>query len=244
MVRIFILLVLLFGAGLAEAQPVRQEAPLYYAADRPATMFREPDSTKPYVELDLAEPVRLLGKEEGWLFVRTKKGATGYVAAGALSNVWIRVDKREQMVYLYRGTELEEQMPADFSQNTFSDKVQRGHRLRPDDWRTPEGYFYVIEKNPASRFYRALVLNYPTAEDARRGLTKGIISKEEYEAIARAAADHEPPPMDTALGGLIEIHGHGSGRQSNWTQGCVAVKNSHIRELWRHARIGTPVVIE
>ena len=238
------LLVLAVMQETAYAQGGKQEAPIYYAVGRPAMIFSQPDSTRPYVALDLLEPVYLLEEMEEWYRVRTENGAEGYVAAGTLSNVWIRVDKRKQMVYLYRGGKLHEKMPADFSNNTFLDKQRRGSQLAPDHWRTPEGYFYVVDKNPASRFYRALILNYPNVEDARHGLRQGTISQAEYEAILRADSMHTRPPMDTALGGLIEIHGDGTGLQTNWTRGCVAVQNNHMNQLWRWARVGTPVLIE
>ena len=50
--------------------------------------------------------------------------------------------------------------------------------------------------------------------------------------------------MNTRLGGLIEIHGSGSGRQRAWTRGCVALRNVHMDELWEIVGVGTPVVIE
>ena len=240
----FSLLVFATMQEAAHAQAGERGTPVYYAVNRPAMIFSEPDSTRPYVELDLLEPVYLLDEVEGWYRVRTRNGAEGYVAAGTLSNVWIRVDKRKQMVYLYRGEKLQKKMPADFSYNTFSDKQHRGSQLAPDHWRTPEGYFYVVDKNPASQFYRALVLNYPNAEDARYGLRQGTISRADYEAILKADSTHTRPPMDTALGGLIEIHGDGTGLQTNWTRGCVAVQNNHMNRLWRWARVGTPVLIE
>ena len=50
--------------------------------------------------------------------------------------------------------------------------------------------------------------------------------------------------MNTALGGMIEIHGHGTGARSNWTQGCIAVRNDAMDRLWRWVAVGTPVVVE
>jgi murein L,D-transpeptidase YafK len=134
--------------------------------------------------------------------------------------------------------------PADFGNNVSSDKIQRGDSDSPDDWRTPEGTFFVVSKNPTSKFYKALVLNYPTAEDARRGYRQGLISKEEHEAIVQAEAAHQIPPMDTMLGGWIEIHGNGTGGGTNWTQGCIAIENEKIDELWKIVEVGTPVLTE
>ena len=122
--------------------------------------------------------------------------------------------------------------------------MQRGSSINPDHWRTPEGTFFVVKKNPYSRFYKALVVNYPTAEDARRGYKQGLISKGQHDAIVRAENNFNMPPMTTPLGGMIEIHGDGTGAGSNWTQGCVAVHNTHIDKLWAWVDVGTPIIIE
>ena len=128
--------------------------------------------------------------------------------------------------------------------NAFADKERRGGLLNPDDWRTPEGVFYVVGKNDQSRYYKALVLNYPTAEDAERGLQDELISEREYERIVKAHREQTMPPMDTPLGGWIEIHGSGTGVGSNWTQGCVALANGDMDVVYRWAVVGTPVLIE
>lgn len=218
--------------------------PLYYVAGGSATLFREADSSQAYVKLGFREPVRVLEREGAWRKVRTQGGARGYVKAQSLSNIWIRVAKQEQTVYVYRGAELLRTVPADLGNNIFSDKARRGDYTMPDHWRTPEGRFFVVEKKEDSQYHRALLLNYPTAEDAHRGLREGLISREEFQAIIQADKEQTRPPMYTALGGLIEIHGDGTGGGTNWTNGCVALRNDHMDQLWRWVRVGTPVLIE
>ena len=75
-------------------------------------------------------------------------------------------------------------------------------------------------------------------------LREGLISQGQYEAIVEANRAFREPPMGTALGGLIELHGQGSGRQRAWTRGCVALRNPHMQELYEMVHVGTPVVIE
>lgn len=217
---------------------------LYYAIEREATVFRTSDSTQSYFNLKFREPVHVLDRNARWTRIRTDDGTEGYVSSGAVSNVWIRISKRKKTVYVYRGTELIKSLPADFGNNVASDKVQRGNSNSPDDWRTPEGTFFVVAKNPNSKFYKALVLNYPTAEDARRGYRQGLISKDEYQSIVRAEEDHRMPPMNTMLGGWIEIHGDGTGGGTNWTQGCIAIENDKMDALWNIIEVGTPVLTE
>ncbi|QXD17275.1 L,D-transpeptidase family protein [Rhodocaloribacter litoris] len=220
------------------------DAAVYYAVRRNAMLYSTPDSTRPYVQLSFREPVFVLAEQGDWRLVRTRDGARGYAHASTLSNVWILVSKRRQTLYVYRGGHQVRAYPVDLGQNFFADKVRRGSRYEPDHWRTPDGVFFVASKNPRSQFYRALVLNYPTAEDAERGLREGLITPSQYEAILRAEREFRMPPMNTALGGWIEIHGDGTGARSNWTQGCVAVLNRHMDELWELVEVGTPVLIE
>ena len=227
----------------APAAAAPKEAP-YHVIGRPATMFSRPDSTEPYLEVDFREPLYLLEENPRWSRVRTADGAEGYVRSHAISNVWVHVSKRAQRVYLYKGTRRLMAAPADFGYNAFLDKKQRGSQLRRDDWRTPEGTLYIVRKNPNSRFHRALVLNYPTAADAARGLENDLITPEQHRRIVEAQEDLDPPPMGTALGGMIEIHGQGTGKARNWTRGCVAIHNRDLRKMWNRVEIGTPVVIE
>ena len=117
------------------------------------------------------------------------------------------------------------------------------HRER-DHYRIPEGTFYITRKNPDSQYYRAFVVSYPNGEHAARGLRDGLISQAQHDAIVRAEQTFSSPPMGTRLGGLIEIHGQGSGRQHAWTRGCVALRNVHMDDLRDLVHVGTPVVIE
>lgn len=239
-----LLLCLVGTTTVATAQVPSEDLPLYYTIRRQATVYTAPDSGRAYVHLRFREPVYLVKMEGAWSLIRTQDGAQGYVSASALSNVWIRVSKTHKSVYVYRGTQLVKKVPADFGYNAFADKERRGSNINPDDWRTPEGVFFVANKNARSTFYKAFVLNYPTAEDAERGRQEGIITEAEYAAIVKAEQDFAMPPMHTALGGWIEIHGNGTGVSSNWTQGCVAIRNVHIDEIWDIVDVGTPVLIE
>jgi L,D-peptidoglycan transpeptidase YkuD (ErfK/YbiS/YcfS/YnhG family) len=84
-------------------------------------------------------------------------------------------------------------------------------------------------------------LSYPNTEDAKRGLKAGLIAREEHDAIAAAIGKRATPPWKTALGGEIFIHGRGSGR--DWTQGCIALDDKDIREIYRAIPALTPVEI-
>lgn len=242
-VHTFLLVVLLVWAGWGGAATA-DDTGLYYAVQHQAMVYSQPDSSRPYMRLKMQEPVHLVNRNGAWCKVKTDDGANGYMACDTISNLWIRVSKLRQRVYVYRGTELVRTIKADLGYNTFADKERRGSTRFRDHWRTPEGQFYVVRKNPNSQFYKAFVINYPTASDAERGRKNGLISEAEYTAIVEADKQFRMPPMNTELGGWIEIHGDGTGRATNWTQGCIAIPNHIIDALWDEVKVGTPVLIE
>lgn len=231
-------------AGSVFAQATGESRPLYYVVERQVAMHVAPDAASEKTnQFSFREPVYLLKRDGMWSQVRTKDGTEGYVMHSSLSNLWIRVAKSTQTIFVYEGTKLLKEIPADLGYNSFADKERRGSLRDRDHWRTPEGTFFVTKKNDRSQYYKAFVLNYPSREDAERGLKQGLITQAEYHAIARAEAMFETPPMSTALGGMIEIHGKGTGARNNWTQGCVAIPNDAMDDLWNLVRVGTPVLI-
>lgn len=117
-----------------------------------------------------------------------------------------------------------------------------GDKAIEGDGRTPEGDFYVFTKNPESRFFLSLGISYPSREDAERGLAEGLISEEEHRAIADAINEKRMPPQKTKLGG--EIYIHGGGEKSDWTEGCIALKNNEMQALFDAIPVGTPVTIK
>jgi lipoprotein-anchoring transpeptidase ErfK/SrfK len=228
--------------SLSEAAPAAGDA--FYVRVPRAPLYRDADSTRPIGSLSFRTDVAWGERNGRWIHVTADDGRSGWVDADLLSNVWIRVSKSQRRLYFYEGAHLVRSFVAEFGYNPTADKERRGSTLDRDAWRTPEGAFTVVRRNPNSQFYRAFVLNYPTSEDALRGLAAGLIGRAEHDAIVRAEAQHAEPPMHTALGGLIEIHGQGTGRGSNWTQGCVALTNAEMDFLWSRVQTGTPVLIE
>lgn len=115
------------------------------------------------------------------------------------------------------------------------DKVQQGDR------KTPEGTFYVCQKNPNSEYTRGLILNYPTNEDAERGLAAGLINQTEYDGIIRDNGSGDTPSFDTALGGDIEIHG--ARDSENNSAGCIELLDDEMVELYDMVELGTKVYV-
>ncbi|MDI1242174.1 MAG: L,D-transpeptidase family protein [bacterium] len=117
----------------------------------------------------------------------------------------------------------------------------KGGKEIEGDGRTPEGDFYVFTKNPESRFHLSLGVSYPGKEDVERGLNAGLISQTEHDEIIAAIVEQRIPLQKTKLGG--EIYIHGGGTASDWTDGCVALDNDQMTELFNAIPIGAKVTI-
>jgi murein L,D-transpeptidase YafK len=113
---------------------------------------------------------------------------------------------------------------------------------------TPLGDYRIDGINRESRYGIFLSLNYPLPVHARLAAEAGTITAPDRERIEHAYNTGRPPPYDTALGGMIGIHGVGKGslkthHEFNWTHGCVALDNAQMQDLAARVRIGTRVVI-
>ncbi len=116
-----------------------------------------------------------------------------------------------------------------------------GDKDAEGDGRTPEGEFYVFTKNAESRFHLSLGISYPSIDDAKRGLKAELITKPEHDEIAKAVAEKRRPLQATKLGGAIYIHG--GGIKSDWTNGCIALDDEEMTELFGMIEVGTRVNI-
>jgi lipoprotein-anchoring transpeptidase ErfK/SrfK len=154
---------------------------------------------------------------------RWQAWADSTVAASRGGKPAIVVDKMDRRLYLLRDGRVVASYEADLGRNALSGKATAG------DGATPEGRYHITEKrsNGATRWYKALVLNYPNADDQKA-----------FEAMRRRGEI----PRGRSPGSLIEIHGLG-GKRSNWTDGCVALQNASMDSLFSQVPTGTPVTI-
>jgi murein L,D-transpeptidase YafK len=116
-----------------------------------------------------------------------------------------------------------------------------GHKQREGDGRTPEGEYYICTKNPQSKYYFSMGISYPGIADARRGLEKGMITKEQHDKIVSAVEMKRCPSWYTPLGGEVCFHGRGA--HKDWTLGCVALDDKDMKYLYDNAKLQTLVVI-
>jgi murein L,D-transpeptidase YafK len=155
---------------------------------------------------------------------------------GELKDPEIIVRKKRRALEVYDGGKLIKTFTVVLGFEPFGDKEMEG------DGKTPEGEFYVFTKNAECKFHLSLGLSYPSKDDAKRGLEAGVITRSKSNEIVSAIDNKTMPPQKTALGG--EIYIHGGGVESDWTWGCVALKNEEIEELFRAIPLGTKVTIK
>ncbi|MCP5367199.1 MAG: L,D-transpeptidase family protein [Hyphomicrobiales bacterium] len=107
-------------------------------------------------------------------------------------------------------------------------RTPEGHKQHQGDGRTPEGSYRLDWRNPDSRYHRSIHISYPAPEDRARARRLGV-----------------------SPGGDIMIHGLPNGRGwigaahagYDWTDGCIAVTNAEMDEIWALVDNGTPIEI-
>jgi murein L,D-transpeptidase YafK len=133
----------------------------------------------------------------------------------------------------------------------FGRGYRDGDKQMTGDKRTPEGEFYICTMNHSKRFYKFMGLSYPSMKHAEYGLRSSIITPDEYALIKKATDERQQPPWDTRLGGAVGIHGRmlddtgfpQTPYRQNWTDGCIALNNSDVDEIYSVVSLGTPVTV-
>ncbi len=134
----------------------------------------------------------------------------------------ITVDKARHTMSVYRGGMLLKIYPVALGRGGTGPKAVEG------DGKVPEGTYRITGRNPNSAYHLSLRIGYPTEEQRAAAAARGV----------------DP-------GGNIMIHGLPNGRGDwgaalrvvDWTDGCIAVTDDEIEELWNHVPDGTPIEI-
>lgn len=103
-----------------------------------------------------------------------------------------------------------------------------GDKEKEGDFKTPEGNYLLDAKNPDSEYFLAIHVSYPNSTDRAEARSKGV----------------DP-------GGAIMIHGQPNDptrseayyRTQDWTNGCIAVSNSDMIDIWLMTAENTPIEI-
>jgi murein L,D-transpeptidase YafK len=134
----------------------------------------------------------------------------------------ITVDKAGHILSVYRGGVLLKIYQVALGGGGPGPKAVQGDR------KVPEGIYRITGRNPNSAYHLSLRIGYPTDEQRAAAAARGV----------------DP-------GGDIMIHGLPNGRGDwsaahrlvDWTDGCIAVTDDEIEELWDHVPNGTPIEI-
>lgn len=143
--------------------------------------------------------------------------------------VSIVIDKSDYELQVFDAQGWYATYPVVFGNSSLADKKMEGDRC------TPEGTFRIVSKRPHEKWNRMMLLDFPTAPD----LQKFKERKQRGEV-----------PQNARLGGGIGIHGtwpHDEfmvDRYNNWTNGCIALKNEDVQEIYNYIQLGTPVTIK
>jgi murein L,D-transpeptidase YafK len=103
-----------------------------------------------------------------------------------------------------------------------------GPKTRSGDHKTPEGDYFVDSRKSSSRFHLALHISYPNQSDLERAHRLGV----------NPGGDIEIHGLQNGLGWIGSLH-----RKVDWTDGCIAVTDPEIDEIWELVPTGTPVQI-
>jgi murein L,D-transpeptidase YafK len=103
-----------------------------------------------------------------------------------------------------------------------------GDKKFEGDFRTPEGTYLLDIRNPNSEFFLSIHVSYPNGQDSREARSQGL----------------DP-------GGAIMIHGQPNMPKrseayystQDWTNGCIAVSNSDMIDIWLMTANNTPIEI-
>lgn len=142
--------------------------------------------------------------------VRDAAAPTISVVANGVKADRLLIDKSDRVLVLYSG----DGEIARYDNIRFGD-APTGHKRFEGDERTPEGRYTIDARNPASSYHLSLRISYPNANDR-----------------AYAEARGRSP------GGNIFIHGQPNGYDGapiprDWTDGCIALSNAEIAQVWK-----------
>ncbi len=132
------------------------------------------------------------------------------------------IEKAERKLHLMRNREIFRTFAIALGIRPVGDKKQEG------DFKTPEGKYNLDMRNANSDFFLSIHVSYPSAKDRREAKNLGV----------------DP-------GGSIMVHGQPNQpvhsetyyRTQDWTNGCIAVSNSDMIDIWLMTGENTPIEI-
>ncbi len=145
-----------------------------------------------------------------------------------VGKLYIIVDKSDYELRVYDEQGWFATYPVVFGSKSLDDKMMEGDR------KTPEGSFTITGKRPHNKWHKILPIDYPNKESwekFRRRKAAGLI------------------PASARIGGGIALHGTWPNDDivvndyTNWTQGCISLRNEDIDDLYSYVGTGTTIII-
>ena len=152
------------------------------------------------------------------LFVLAGCGGNKFQTYDGPEVTFIVVDKSSRVMQLFHNDEMLESYDIHLGFAPAGDKQVQG------DGRTPEGIYRIDRRNPNSNFHLSMGISYPNAKDR-----------------AEAAALGQSPGGDIFIHGRPKLWRNG---EDDWTQGCIAVTDREVEEIYAMVKIGTPIKIQ
>ena len=177
------------------------------------------------------------------------QGAWAEPGVASANDTQIVILKEEQLLQLYVNGKRVKSYRICLGANPAGPKRVMG------DQKTPEGEYVICYKSLSSRFHRFMGISYPSMVDAQASFENGSISLDELHSLVNVIQAEKTPPWDSKLGGWVGIHGYPTNeyhrrwisllypKPQNWTDGCIAMWNFEIDELYPLVPVGTPVSI-
>lgn len=134
----------------------------------------------------------------------------------------IVIDKSSRSLTLIRKDKVERTFPIVLGGNPVGHKTEKG------DLKTPEGEYFINYKNLNSRYYLSVRISYPNDKDLQRARTLGV--QPGGNIMIHGLPNNARPPYSRYL-------------NEDWTEGCIAVSNQAMQEIWLAVRENTPVEI-
>ncbi len=149
-------------------------------------------------------------------------GAVSGSGAGYLTADRVLVVKSDRRLYLLRDNRVVKSYHIQLGRSPV------GHKVFEGDGRTPEGLYVLGTRNQGSSYYRSIRISYPNDRDVAEAMQYG-----------------------QRAGGLVMIHGqpnyahtgYTEARTWDWTEGCIALSNAEMDEIWEATTPGTPIEI-
>ncbi|CAN5202729.1 L,D-transpeptidase family protein [soil metagenome] len=157
------------------------------------------------------------------LAIMTARADTADVAPPFQYADRVVVKKSERKLYLMNNGEIMKSYEVQLG------KQPVGHKREEGDLRTPEGIYRLGRRNSNSSYFLSIQVSYPNAQDRSTARRRGV-----------------------SPGGSIMIHGQPNEpvysrayyARRDWTDGCIAVSDTAIVEIWLLTRVGTPIEIQ